>query len=1672
MKKLVQGLAATLLLGQVVVNNGVAVYAAQISDTEKTSATITTGTTASEVATETTSSSAVATTATSATSPSENEQAPTSTNEAPTVSQGVQALMDEIATLKLAELTAKDQSRVNELIERYNQLSTEEKAQVTNAQTLQDAAASLQKLMDQPKATSTKTITLSVEKFVLGQGYVVAPMEVQVTTEMNYAQVLDDVFAKQGLQYSHTGTLGSNFYLSGIENADNGQTKVPQDLIDFSGNDTLKNATNQFGSTLREFSYTPMSGWLYSVNNDFPGVGMGSKKPQDGDVFRVQFSLVGYGSDLGNGGTGTLAIANKMALTKKIGEINQDAAAWQAQGEAYQKAYGFAMTQLTELTASQDLVDQALAGLENPVTTPEENPVEAVKQMIQALGAITDLAQKQQVQAARAAYDALAEAQQEQVGKALVEQLVAAEKKISQLEDQAAATKVSEQIAALPAVDQLQLSDQAKVTQAKTAYDALSDPQKKLVTNYATLQGAVAKMASLQKSQDVAAALKRTSQNIEARGSIGEWSALAMSRSGYPASEAMRTAAYKDLAQEILRVNGNYGSNSGQAPWTDAERQAIGILSLGGDPTNISGFNLIKLMAQEDLTGTINNQIFGLIVLSAKDYQIKAQNEQITRLLNALVGAQLNDGGWALYGNDGDIDVTGMTLGALAPYRDQKAVATAIEQGIAFLQKNLTGDADFYVDRWYSEGPNANSQAQAILGLAACGEDLTSKTYTKENGQNPVTRLLEFQTENGGFKWMFSDETDDPRATDQAAHGLSQFLFQQNNQGSIYDFDKNPVTALPQDGDAAAAQKVTDLINALPAPAEVTLKDQAAINQASSEYKLLTEAAKKLLTPEVLKKLQSCQERLYQLESDQEAVDYVQKSLDYLKLLDQMHMWSLSYESFVTNTRNSYEALTKAQKALISGEDLAILVKAEKVMEQLKAAEKELKEVEAAIKNLPEASDLTVTDLEKASAVVEKYNGLSEDLKDRLAPESVKKIQAISQRVTELKADLAKAQEVVKEIAALPKVSDLSLKDRGQITSIRDSYTKLTKAQKALVTNYAALTAAEKRLQELTTQQASYTKVLDETNQYVLSLFKNYQPNFTNEWLMMDLARNGYDVNSPLFKTYYENVVNYIQGVKGELHKAKYTEYSRLTLALTALGKDAQDVGGYNLFDALSDFQKVTYQGINGPIFALLAVDSRKDYHFTKPAGVKEATTREKLIDYILQNELATGGWTLYGKTMSVDLTGMALQALAPYQKDSRVAAATKRALTALSKAQNASGTFGNTTTENVEEVAQVITALTALGINPVEDQRFVKQYDLITALKSFHIASSGFMHVLPGGDSNGGGAPGAVDGIATEQGMYALISYDRFLKQANSLYDMNDVPVEADQQAVNRVAAQIKALGKITSLDQRNIVASARSAYEGLTASQQKLLDNKVYQQLLQAEKTIAKLVAEAEEAQKQADNQAAAGKVSLAISQLPEPALIRLQDEGQVALVRKAYNQLSHAAQGLVTNLAKLTAVEAALQHLKQGENTIQPKPVVDNPSTEKNPGHGGNSQMSVVTKGAGATPFIKGGTQIAPVTATSGQSQPGTIKNIQGTRGGQVAGNQAATSKQNTKAKEKAANEGWQFAGESYQPAANKAQKKAAAKKPENQQVSVFVKVGGLITLGTAAGATGFWFWKKRG
>lgn len=86
------------------------------------------------------------------------------------------------------------------------------------------------------------------------------------------------------------------------------------------------------------------------------------------------------------------------------------------------------------------------------------------------------------------------------------------------------------------------------------------------------------------------------------------------------------------------------------------------------------------------------------------------------------------------------------------------------------------------------------------------------------------------------------------------------------------------------------------------------------------------------------------------------------------------------------------------------------------------------------------------------------------------------------------------------------------------------------------------------------------------------------------EWAVIGLARSGYDVPQEYWDHYYAAVEEYVSEHKGVLHEKKYTEYSRLIIALTAIGANPADVAGYNLLTPLGDFDKTIWQGINGPI--------------------------------------------------------------------------------------------------------------------------------------------------------------------------------------------------------------------------------------------------------------------------------------------------------------------------------------------------------------------------------------------------------------------------------------------------------------------------------------------------------
>jgi len=279
--------------------------------------------------------------------------------------------------------------------------------------------------------------------------------------------------------------------------------------------------------------------------------------------------------------------------------------------------------------------------------------------------------------------------------------------------------------------------------------------------------------------------------------------------------------------------------------------------------------------------------------------------------------------------------------------------------------------------------------------------------------------------------------------------------------------------------------------------------------------------------------------------------------------------------------------------------------------------------------------------------------------------------------------------------------------------------------------------------------------VLDDTADYVQKMTPNPTVgSIGGEWAVFGLARGGYEVPD----SYYDNVVSFVKACDGVLHRRKYTEYSRVVLALTAIGRDPANVGGYDLIAPLGDYDKTVWQGINGPIFALLALDSG---NYSLPAG--STATRQKYVDCILAQEIHGGGWSLAGDTADVDITAMALQALAKYQDQAAVQMATERALAWLSGVQDASGGFSTMGEKNCESCAQVVVALCELG-TALDDPRFVKNgRTALDALLAYYVKGSGFTHL----SASGGGD----DAMTTEQAFYALIAADRAARGESTLY-------------------------------------------------------------------------------------------------------------------------------------------------------------------------------------------------------------------------------------------------------------------------------------------------------------
>jgi len=275
------------------------------------------------------------------------------------------------------------------------------------------------------------------------------------------------------------------------------------------------------------------------------------------------------------------------------------------------------------------------------------------------------------------------------------------------------------------------------------------------------------------------------------------------------------------------------------------------------------------------------------------------------------------------------------------------------------------------------------------------------------------------------------------------------------------------------------------------------------------------------------------------------------------------------------------------------------------------------------------------------------------------------------------------------------------------------------------------------------------------------------------EWAVLGQARAKVPLSEAYIAAYYEKVVAYVQknmGADGvlvdpESRNPTVTDNERIVLALTAIGKDPANVGGENLLKALQnkDIMQVTDTSntdINGLVMGLLALNSR---NYTSDTSW--------LVQAVLAQQNEDGSWRASADTKpvgDVDMTAMALQALAPYYKDG----GNETVNTAVEKALNwLSGKY-RSGYDSSESCAQVVIALSALNLDANTDARFTKTVEgktlsVLGNLLQYRVAENGgFKHQF---------ADKAVNEMATEQALCAMAAYARFTEKANALYDMTD---------------------------------------------------------------------------------------------------------------------------------------------------------------------------------------------------------------------------------------------------------------------------------------------------------
>ncbi|PEF41726.1 DUF4430 domain-containing protein [Bacillus wiedmannii] len=267
---------------------------------------------------------------------------------------------------------------------------------------------------------------------------------------------------------------------------------------------------------------------------------------------------------------------------------------------------------------------------------------------------------------------------------------------------------------------------------------------------------------------------------------------------------------------------------------------------------------------------------------------------------------------------------------------------------------------------------------------------------------------------------------------------------------------------------------------------------------------------------------------------------------------------------------------------------------------------------------------------------------------------------------------------------------------------------------------------------------------------------KMLQDGIESDWVALGLSRSGKNVPIEAKLNYVKSVT---EKVEKRINRFSATDLARTIIMMNAMQADPTKVGEHNLVQRLYESDKVN--SVTGYTFALLAFDTKK---YEVPVNSK--WNRVALVDALLNSQHTDGGWTYDSASSkdsasSVDVTGMVLSALAPYQEREDVKPAVQKAVAYLYNEQLENGGFSADGQENSNSVAQAI-----IGLSLVQDVDQNRLHKAMQNLLSYQLPNGEFKW-LPS-DQNG-------SGMATEQAFLALL---QFKDLGKSIYDWSTVSV------------------------------------------------------------------------------------------------------------------------------------------------------------------------------------------------------------------------------------------------------------------------------------------------------